>query len=74
MKRELWIRNKIGVTEMSVTGITDQMMQYERGTEVVYNNKPKSPKKYGIKTPDTGNVVAVLAGLFLVLIVIDQFM
>lgn len=59
---------------MSVTGITDQMMQYGRSTELVYNNKPKNPKKYGIKRPDAGKIVGVLAGLFLVLIVIDQFM
>ena len=59
---------------MSVTGITDQMIQYGRGTEVVYNNKPKNPKKYGIKRPDTRNIVAVLTGLFLVFVVITQFM
>ena len=59
---------------MSVTGITDQMIQYERGTELVYNNKPKNPKIYGIKRPDTRNIVAVLAGLFLVFVVIAQFM
>ncbi len=59
---------------MSVTGITDQMIQYGRGTELIYNNKPKNPKKCGIKTPDTTNIVAVLTGLFLVLVVIAQFM
>ena len=59
---------------MSVTGITDQMMQYGRSTELVYNNKPKNPKKHGIKRPDTGNIVAVLTGLFLVLVVITQLM
>lgn len=68
------MHNKIEVTKMSVTGITDQMIQYGRGTELVYNNKPKNPKKYGIKTPDTGNVVAVLTGLFLVFVVISQLM
>ena len=59
---------------MSVTGITDQMIQYGRGTEVVYGNKPKHPKIYGIKRPDAKNIVAVLAGLFLILVVIAQFM
>jgi hypothetical protein len=59
---------------MSVTGITDQMIQYGRGTEVVYNNKPKKPKEYGIKRPDTKNIVAVMTGLFLVFVVINQFM
>jgi hypothetical protein len=59
---------------MAVTGITDQMIQYGRGTEVIYKNKPKNPKSYGVKTPDIRNIVAVLTGLFLVLVVIAQFM
>jgi hypothetical protein len=59
---------------MSVTGITDQMIQYGRGTEVIYNNKPKNPKICGIKTPDSTNIVAMLTGLFLVLVVVSQIM
>jgi hypothetical protein len=59
---------------MSVTGITDQMTQYGRGTEAIYNNKPKHPKICGIKTPDTINVVAVLTGLFLVFVIISEIM
>ena len=59
---------------MSVTGITDQMAQYEKGTEVIYRNKPKNPKIYGIKRPDSRNIVAVLTGIFLVLVVIAQLM
>lgn len=59
---------------MTVTGITDQMMQYGRVTEAIYNNKPKNPKIYGIKRPDSRNIVAVLTGLFLVFVVIAQFM
>jgi hypothetical protein len=59
---------------MSVTGITDQMGQYEKGTEVIYQNKPKNPKLYGIKRPDSRNIVVVLTGIFLVLVVIAQLM
>jgi hypothetical protein len=59
---------------MAVTGITDSMYQYERATEVIYNNKPKYSKPHGIKRPDTKNIVAVLAGLFLVFVLIAQFM
>jgi hypothetical protein len=59
---------------MSVTGITDQMAQYEKLTEVIYQNKPKNSKIYGIKRPDSRNVVAVLTGVFLVLVVIAQLM
>jgi len=59
---------------MAVTGITDSMYQYERATELIYNNKPKYSKPYGIKRPDTKNIVAVLTGLFLVSVLIAQFM
>jgi hypothetical protein len=59
---------------MAVTGITDSMYQYERATEVIYNNKPKYSKAYGIKRPDTKNVIVVLTGLFLVSVLIAQFM
>jgi hypothetical protein len=59
---------------MSVTGITDQMMQYERGTEVIYNNKSKHPKIYGIKRPEAVNIIAVLTVLFVVVVVIAQSM
>lgn len=59
---------------MAVTGITDQMLQYERGTEIIFQNKPKNPKAYGIKRPESINIVAFLAGLFLVLVVFAQYM
>jgi hypothetical protein len=59
---------------MSVTGITDQMIQYGRGTDIICSTKPKNPKIYGIKRPDTRNIVAVLTGLFLVFVVVAQFM
>jgi len=59
---------------MAVTGITDSMYQYERATEVIYNNKPKYSKPHGIKRPDTKNIVAALTGLFLVFVLIAQFM
>ncbi len=55
---------------MAVTGITDPMHQYEKATEAIFKNKPKYSKPYGIKRPDSMNVVAVLAGLFVVFVVI----
>jgi len=57
---------------MAVTGITDQMVQYGKATEVIYNHKPKHGKAHGIKRPDTRNIFAVLAGLFLVIVIITQ--
>lgn len=59
---------------MAVTGITDQMLQYGKATEVIFNNKPKHGKEHGVKRPDTKNIVAVLAGLFLIFVVIAQLM
>ncbi len=55
---------------MAVTGITDPMRQYEKATEVIFRNKPKSSRPYGIKRPDSMNIVAVLAVIFVVLVVI----
>jgi hypothetical protein len=57
---------------MAVTGITDQMLQYGKATEAVYNYKPKNAKPHGIKRPDTRNIIAVLTGLFVVFVVISQ--
>ena len=74
MEREFGISIRIEVNQMAVTGITDSMYQYERATEVIYNNKPKYSKPHGIKRPDTKNIVAVLTGLFLVFVLIAQFM
>jgi hypothetical protein len=59
---------------MAVTGITDAMMQYGRATEAVFMHKPKNGKPYGIKRPDSGNIVAVLTGIFLVLVIISAIM
>ena len=58
---------------MAVTGISDAMIQYGKATEAVYNHKPKYSKPHGIKRPESRNIVAVLTGLFLVLVVIAQF-
>jgi len=74
VKREFGISIRIEVNQMAVTGITDSMYQYERATEVIYNNKPKYSKPHGIKRPDTKNIVAALTGLFLVSVLIAQFM
>ncbi len=55
---------------MSVTGITDQMLQYEKGTETIIRNKPKRPKAHGVKRPEATNIVAVLTVLFVIFVAI----
>jgi len=59
---------------MTLTGITDQMLQYGKATEVVYSNKPKHPKLHGIKRPEAMNIIAVLTGLFVIFVAISQLM
>jgi hypothetical protein len=54
-------------------GITDAMRQYSRSSEDVYANKPKRTKPYGIRTPDTINIVAVLSVLFLAVVLAAEF-
>ena len=50
------------------SGITDAMRQYEKSIEEIMRNKPKRSKAYGIKLPDSINVVAMLAGIFFILV------
>jgi len=59
---------------MTVTGINDQMQQYGKGLEHIYKNKPKNPKAYGIKTPDTRNVVVALTAIFSLLVIASELM
>ena len=59
---------------MAVTGITESMIQYGKATEVIFNNKPKYSRPHGIKRPDSRNIIAVLAGIFFVLVVIAMYM
>lgn len=59
---------------MAVTGITDAMIQYGRATEAICMNKPKTGKPYGVKRPDSHNIIAVLAAIFVVLVAISMLM
>ena len=55
---------------MSVANINDQMLQYGHATEHACN-KPKHQKEYGIKRPDSKNIIAVLAGFFVIVVAIS---
>ncbi len=55
-------------------GITDPMRQYEKSTEEIYKNKPKRGRPYGIKRPDTVNIVGGIAGLFVILVLVSEFL
>ena len=59
---------------MVATGITDAMIQYEKTAEAIYKHNPKHGKAHGIKRPDTRNIFAVIAGLFVVVVIITQLM
>ncbi len=53
-------------------GITDQMRQYVKSTEDIMRKRPKNGKAHGVKRPDSANIVVVLAGLFVVFVVIAE--
>lgn len=55
-----------------MAGITDVMRQYEKNTEQVLRNRPKHSKEYGIKFPETRNIIIVLAVLTLVFVFVSQ--
>lgn len=55
-------------------GITDSMRQYGRSTEEIIKRKPKNGREYGIKRPESINIVAVLAGLFALSVIIVELM
>jgi len=57
-----------------MAGITDVMRQYEKNTEQILKNRPKHSKEYGIKLPETRNVIIVLAVLVLVFVFASQVM
>jgi hypothetical protein len=57
-----------------MAGITDVMRQYEKNTEQILKNRPKHSKEYGIKLPETRNIVIVLAVLVLVFVFASQVM
>jgi len=58
---------------LAVSGITDSMTQYWKANEAIYNNKPKYSKQYGVKRPDSKSIIAVLAGIFVVLVIIGTY-
>ncbi len=55
-------------------GITDAMRQYEQATDEIIKNKPKRGRAYGIKRPDSMNIVAGLTGLFVLFVLIAELM
>jgi len=54
-------------------GITDAMRQYERSTDEIVRRKPKRGREHGIKRPDSKNIVAGITVLFVVFVLISQF-
>ena len=57
-----------------MSGITDVMRQYEKNTEQILKNRPKHSNAYGIKLPETRNIIIVLAVLVLVFVFASQVM
>ena len=59
---------------MAATGITDAMIQYEKASEAIYKKRRKHAKAHRFRMPDTRNMVAVFAGIFVIAVVISQLM
>ncbi len=55
-------------------GITDSMKQYERAMDEVIKKNPKNGKEYGVKRPDSANIVVVVAGLFALIVILVEVM
>ncbi len=53
-------------------GITDSMRQYGKTVDEVIKKNPKHGKEYGVKRPESANIVAVLAGLFVLSAIIVE--
>lgn len=68
-------RNQTEIKEVDeMEGITDAMKQYERATDEIVKRKPKRGKAYGIKVPDSMNIMAGLTGLFVLFVLIAELM
>lgn len=55
-------------------GITESMRQYQRTVDEIVKKNPKHGKEYGVKRPESANIVLVLAGLFAIIIIITELM
>jgi hypothetical protein len=55
-----------------MAAFTDAMRQYERSTDEILKNKPKRSKEYGIRRPDSINIISALSGLFVIGVVISE--
>jgi hypothetical protein len=55
-----------------MAAFTDAMRQYERATDEILKNKPKRSKEYGIKRPDSINIISALSGLFVIGVIISE--
>ncbi|HWQ20536.1 MAG TPA: hypothetical protein VN455_12210 [Methanotrichaceae archaeon] len=57
------------VKEMKTEYLTGPMQQYEKwAEESIVRNKPKYQRPYGIKRPDSTNIMAVATGVFIILV------
>ena len=63
------------VKEMKTEYLTGAMQQYEKwAEESIVRNKPKYHRPYGIKRPDSTNVLAAATGVFVVLVAFGQML
>ncbi len=54
--------------------LTEPMRNYSKMTEEIVKNKPKHNKAYGIKRPESNNIVVAATGIFLVLVIATELL
>lgn len=55
-----------------MSAFTDAMRQYERATDEIIKNRPKRSREYGIRRPDSINIVFALSCLFMVGVIFSE--
>ena len=55
-------------------GITEPMRQYQKTVDEIVKKNPKHGKEYGVKRPESTNIVVVLALLFTIVTIISELM
>ncbi|MGA9098338.1 MAG: hypothetical protein WB392_05340 [Methanotrichaceae archaeon] len=55
-------------------GITESMRQYQKTVDAVVKNNPKHGKEYGIKRPESANIVVAIAIIFAIATIIVDVM
>ncbi len=57
-----------------VNEINDAMRQYWKASEEITTNKPKNPKAFGVKVPDSTKLIMVITAVLIILVAVGEIM